>query len=125
MTNERGISERNLVKEIIELWKDVRMYRDKIHSYDRGDGMVNGDDTEYTSFLYFKYILSLDKIRFLSAMGRKYSSHGGVDWDEYDVNVNEYWGKLSFENENIGDLLNGSQKNYLLGNVDGSFLGFK
>jgi hypothetical protein len=123
MENGRGINEGDLVEEIIELWKDVRMYCDKISIYDNGNGEINDDDGRTVRLLYLKHVLSLDKIRLLIMMGRKYFPHRDVYWDSYapekKANV------ISFESETMIGRLNGEKEDYLTATADDDFLGFK
>ena len=123
MADERGISEGNLVEEIIELWKDVRMYRDQIHSYDNGSGNIDYGDAKSVDISYFKHILCLDKIRLLTTMGRKYFPHSNINWDEYGTTEGQR--SLSFGSEDIRDILIGECKCYAVTSADDGFLGLR
>ncbi len=122
MADWRGISEGELVKEIIELWKDARMYCDKINVFDNGCRAIDMSNSRHVDSFYFRHILTLDKIRLLITIGQKYFPVG-VDWDFY--NVSEKLESISFENKSMVDILNGGKKCYTLAYIDDAFLGFR
>jgi hypothetical protein len=83
---ERGISESELVVEIIETWKDARMYWDKLLSHFDESGHLSPKDLVIVDGLYSQHVSRLDTVRELARLGRKYFPNGETNWNKYDVN---------------------------------------
>ena len=83
MANDRGISESELIEEINGCWRDCLEFSSKA-SYYSGIRTRNDDpDSDAMRKNISKYIASLDRVRTLVNLGRKYLPL--VDWDRYDV----------------------------------------
>ena len=85
MADERGISESELVGEIVEAWKDVQMHRDKIDSCSDSEGDISRGDFGRTDLFYAQHVACLDKVMTLVSLGKKYFQYGETDWSKYDL----------------------------------------
>ncbi len=86
MENEGRITERDLLFEMLETMKDIRMYRDKISVYCDEEGNITDPRVGREGDLnYLKHVSKLDRWRDLIEMGNKYLSGGNVDWNDYEL----------------------------------------
>jgi len=81
---ERGISESDLVGNIVEAYKDARMYADKLKSYGDGKMKTLEKDSAATNKNYIQHLSRLDAIMEFVKLGREYFPRGETNWDFYD-----------------------------------------